>query len=378
VSDPTTAGPQRGDPGGARRVDGRVLRGTREGPRPVANQWVVLHRVGTDRAGPLDSMRTSGDGRFSVRYKMSGDTAAVYFVSTSYGGVAYFTSPLQGEFVSGDPATLTVFDTTSGPIKIAIGGRHIIVGGAQPNGRRTIGEVYDLQNDSTVTLVARDSLTPVWSAHVPATAVAFQLNANGDIAAGAVSRSGSTVQLFAPLSPGIRQFAFSYELPADAFPLAVPAERATGVFELLVQEQTARVHASGIALREMAPVNPDGRMFRRFLAQDVPANAIINVDMPRAIGGLREKVNIGVGLALFLAMVAALFVASRRTRPRAQFAGAPMVVDSLSQRLLRELASLDEAFEKNPAPDSGRAQYEERRAALKSELSEVLAAERRR
>ncbi|MEO7084406.1 MAG: hypothetical protein ABI085_08850 [Gemmatimonadaceae bacterium] len=363
------------------------MRGTREGPKPVANQWIVLHRVGADRAGPLDSTRTTSDGRFSVHYKTSGDTAAVYFVSTSYGGVAYFTSPLRGEVVSGDPATLTVFDTTSGPVKIAIGGRHVVIGEPQANGRRAIAEVYDLQNDSTVTLIARDSVTPVWSTHLPSSAVAFQLNTNGDIAAGAVGRSGNTVQLFAPLSPGIRQFAFTYELPADAFPLAVPVERATGVFELLVQEQTARVHATGTTLREMAPVNPDGRMFRRFLAQDVPANSIVNVDMPRAIGGARDSGYLVVAATLLAVMLAAAFVAFRRGRPRARFAGAQFagppfaapVVETKSQRLLRELAMLDDTFERTGAgDDAARAQYQSERARLKSELSEVLAAERSR
>jgi hypothetical protein len=145
-----------------RRVDGRVVRGTREGQQPVANQWVVLHRVGPDRAGPLDSTRTAANGRFSIRYRESGDTSALYFASTSYGGVAYFTSPLRAPVVRGDDATLTVFDTTSGPVAIKVGGRHVIVGAVQPNGRRPVGEVYDLENDSTVTLVARDSASPLW------------------------------------------------------------------------------------------------------------------------------------------------------------------------------------------------------------------------
>ena len=78
----------------ARRVDGRVVRGMRERQSPIANQWVVLHRVGRDRAGPLDSVRTTSTGAFKFRYRSSGDSDAVYFVSTSYGGVAYFTPPL--------------------------------------------------------------------------------------------------------------------------------------------------------------------------------------------------------------------------------------------------------------------------------------------
>jgi hypothetical protein len=88
----------------------------RERQAPVANQWVILHRVGHDRAGPLDSVRTTAAGAFSFQYRVTGDSDAVYFVSTSYGGVAYYTPPLRGPVVRGDDAALVVFDTTSGPV----------------------------------------------------------------------------------------------------------------------------------------------------------------------------------------------------------------------------------------------------------------------
>ncbi len=284
--DPVTA---RQSSDSARRVDGHVVRGTRTGSVPVAGSWVVVHRVGTDRSGPLDSTRTDGAGRFSLHYKTSGDTSAVYFVSTSYGGVAYFSRPLREPVVSGDDGTLMVFDTTSRAFPIAIAGRHVIVSTPDANGRRSVGEVYELQNDSALTLVARDSTAPVWSAHVPAGALSLDVNPSGDIAAGAVAHAGSAVQLFAPLSPGLRQFAFSYDLPAKAFPLLVPAEQPIGVLELLVQERMAHVSVSGVNLREMAPVSPDGRVFRRFLARDVPPGSVVQIEVPRVIGAERER-----------------------------------------------------------------------------------------
>jgi len=360
-----------------RRVEGRVVRGTREGQLPVANQWVVLHRVGPDRAGPLDSTRTGANGRFSIRYRESGDTSALYFASTSYGGVAYFTSPLKAPVVRGDDATLTVFDTTSGPVAIKIGGRHVIVGAVQPNGHRPIGEVYDLQNDSTVTLVARDTATPVWRTNLPPAATGFQLNTNGDLAAGAITQRGSTVGLFAPLSPGIRQFAFTYELPENAFPLSIPIDRPTGVLEVLVQDPTARV--AGAKVRETAPVSADGRTFRRFLAQDLAAGTVLRVDVPRLIGAEREKVYFGVASAVLAAMIVALVVAGRRSRVRRPAVAAVRTPPELrSRRLLRELATLDEDFEKIESPDEAtRAAHATRRAALKDEFGEALAEERR-
>jgi len=353
------------------------VRGTRDGQQPVPNQWVVLHRVGPDRAGPLDSTRTAANGRFSIRYRESGDTSALYFASTSYGGVAYFTSPLRGPVVRGDDATLIVFDTTSGPVAIKIGGRHIIVGALQPSGRRPIGEVYDLENDSTVTAVARDSMTPLWHTDLPAAAVAFQLNTSGDLAPGAISRRGTSVGLFAPLSPGIRQFAFTYELPSSAFPFSIPIDRPTGVLEVLVQEPTVRV--DGAKLRETAPVSADGRTFRRFLGQDLSAGTVVRVDVPRLIGAEREKVYLGVTGALLAAMLVALVVAGRRSlRRRPLIVPVRAAPEPRSRQLLRGLATLDEEFEKSATPDAAaRAEYEAKRAALKTQFGEALAEERR-
>jgi hypothetical protein len=320
-------------------------------------------------------MRTSASGAYAFRYRTSGDTAAVYFVSTTYGGVAYFTSPFRDPAVTGDAATLTVFDTTSRPVPIEIGGRHLIIGIPQEGGRRPIGEVYDLQNDSTVTLVARDSSTPVWTTHIPASAVGFQMNSSGEIGAGAMTRTGTQVNLFIPLSPGLRQVAFTYELPSSAFPLSIPVEKPTGVFEILIQEPTARVEAP--SLREMAPVNTEGRTFRRFLAQELSENAVVRIDVPRVVGAERERVYVGVAITMLAAMVMALVFAARRGSRRPVIAGAPRT-ESRSQALVREIASLDDAFEQAaPSDEAAVAAYRERRAALKSELAAALAAERR-
>ncbi|MFL5571889.1 MAG: hypothetical protein ACJ78R_00085, partial [Gemmatimonadaceae bacterium] len=60
----------------------------------VSGAWVVLHRVGPDRAGPLDSTLSDARGRYSFNYVRSGSDDAIYFVSASYDGIAYFTPPL--------------------------------------------------------------------------------------------------------------------------------------------------------------------------------------------------------------------------------------------------------------------------------------------
>lgn len=358
----------------ARRIDGRVVRGSRAGRTGVANLWVVLHRVGPDHAGPLDSTRTGADGGFHFGYKTSGSPDAVYFVSASYGGVAYFTAPMKADVVKGDDATIAVFDTAAAPGVVKVGGRHLIVGAAQPDGRRPIGEVYDLQNDSTITVVTHDS-TPLFVAHLPPGALNFRLNENGDIGPGAVTRHGSEVGLFAPISPGVRQLAFTYELAADAFPLTVPLERPVGVLELLVQETAARVDAPG--LRELAPVSTEGRTFRRFLAQDVAANGVVRIDAPAADRGSRTRTIAIVASVLGALMLVAGIVAVRRRAPAAVAVVPAPRVETESERLVREIAELDAAHEQRNGTGS-LDDYGARRAALKQQLASALAAERQR
>jgi hypothetical protein len=369
------AGPGPGD--AARRVDGVVVRGARSGQAPIAGQWVVLHRVGPDHAGPLDSVRTSASGTYTIRYRASGDTSALYFTSTQYDGVAYFTAPLRAASASGDDARLVVFDTTSGPVSIQVGGRHIIVAAPGPSGTRPVGEVYDLQNDSTVTLVARDSASPLWSAHIPVAAQGARTNAGGTIAAAAMTFRGGVAGLYAPLSPGFRQVAFSYDLPTSAFPLVVPIERPTGLLEIMVEDPRVRVAAPH--LREVAPVNAEGRVFRRFLAEDLDAKAVVRIDVPTVGGPAPERVELGIGVAIAAAMLVALLFATRRSlRPAFARASAPPIPHVTQSALLaRQIAEMDEAFESDATrTDSERETYDARRADLKRQLADALAHER--
>lgn len=263
---------------GPSRVAGRVVMPGGDSVVGVANAWVTIHRVAPDRAGPLDSMRTSATGAYAFTYRRTGSADAIYFVSSSHGGVAYFTPPLREGNVTGDDAEITVFDTTSHAIPITIRGRHLIVQRPGEGGRRIVTEVYDLSNDSSVTGVARSETAAgaVWSASVPSGARDAAVS-EGDIPGQAVRFANGRVLLYAPLPPGIRQLAFHYTVGADDFPLKIPVERRTQVLEVLVEEPDARV--DGARLREVAPAAVSGRTLRRFLASDVPADAVITVQV---------------------------------------------------------------------------------------------------
>ena len=367
-------------PAGPRQVSGRVLVQRDSAAAPVGGAWVTLHRVADDSSGPLDSTRTDARGGFTFRYRPFGSDEAIYFVSTRYGGVAYFTRPLRGARVSGQEAEIDVFDTTSTAVRATVRGRHLIVSAPSPNGTRDVVEVFELSNDTSVTAIERPGTNAgVWSTAVPTAARRFEVRA-GEVPSDALVLAANRAVLHMPLAPGLKQIAFSYTLADDDFPLTVTAEAATGVLEVLVED--AHGTASGGRLLAVAPVVVEGRSFRRFLAQDVPAKTRIVVDVPRAQPAWVRWIVPGVLALVGIGMVGALAWSWRRRAPRraspaaTPVRAAPHVAapPSEADAIARQIAALDDAFADVEAPDAvARETYEHDRAALKSRLAAALA-----
>jgi hypothetical protein len=355
-----------------RVIEGRVVlpsataTATAAATRPVRDAWVVLHRVGSDTAGPLDSMRTRSDGGYRFRYRPTGDSAAIYFVSTNRGGVAYFTTPARESDVRGGAAELFVYDTSSAPIPLAVRGRHVIVTAPEGEDVRTVIEVYELSNDTTLTRVARGRDGFTFDAPLPA-GVSRVTGGEVDISPDAIRADGGRVLVNAPLSPGLKRVSFFYEVPADAAPIELLVETRVPVLEVLVEDANGSVEGAGLLAVE--PVTVEGRPFRRYLAQDVAAAQTFRVTAPGSTGTGTLRVMLivtAVGAAMLLGLGAAFlrsgpaaFARARRQDPEA---------------LALEIAALDQRFEAIPAPtEQQRAEHYLARARLKGRLADALA-----
>lgn len=358
----------------ARRVTGRVLRPAADSMRGLEGSWVVLHRVAPDRSGPLDSVRTSRDGGFSIRYTPSGSADAIYFVSATHDGITYFSPPLDTAHAV-ESAELAVFDTTSAPVPIHVRGHHIVVTAPEGDGSREIVEVFELANDSSVTRVAAGEV-PVWSATLPDGAASIRIG-QGDLSEDAIRTDGGRIRVYAPLAPGIKQLSYAYRVTAGAFPLSRPVEGSGGLLEVLLEEPNGLATAPGLA--RVDPVSVESRTFNRFLAQQVPPGGVIRIEMRRAPllsrrGWIVAVIGMIAGVMAFL-LVRSTRPAVPRATPRSAGAlPAPRIVE----RLAREIAELDARMESGPsATDEERATYTRRRAELKHALASALDEERR-
>ncbi|MCC7053037.1 MAG: hypothetical protein IT355_07190 [Gemmatimonadaceae bacterium] len=356
---------------GVRTVEGRVVRPGAEAFEPVIGTWVTLHRVGQDRAGPLDSMRTTSDGAYRFSYRQTGAPDAIYFVSASYAGIAYFSSGLSQPQVSGPDAEIQVFDTTSSGIRLTVRGRHIILSASTGGTRRALIEVFEITNDSSRTLIGRSDKTPTFRVRIPQGAQDFKV-AQGDVPADAVTFSEGEVLVQMPFAPGLKRLSFSYSVDADAFPLKVPVQFATGVLEVLAEDPQATVTAPRTS--ETAPASLDGRNFRRFLGNDVPAEGVLEITLPGSAQAQKTRIVLSLVAAIALAMLVSLARAfGRRTAPRTPGVASAVAADREAERLARQIADLDAKFERARDPDdAARAEYAQRRQSLKSALTEAL------
>lgn len=352
-------------PATERAVQGKVVIPAREGNNPVAGVWVTLHRVGTDAAGPLDSMRTDARGQYRFRYRPSGSENATYFVTASYAGIAYFAAPLGSGDVRGEEAEITVFDTASANVRLRVRGRHIAAA-LRTQSRRTVIEVYEISNDTTITLVAGQPEKPTFVALVPESARDVRVG-EGDVPAEATRAERGRLLVFAPVAPGLKQLSISYTIGDDDIPLTAPVRDSTDVLEVLLEEPGAT--AEGPGLRDLGDVTSEGRRFRRYLAQDVPGGSTVRLVMPEAPLSARWGVYVTVLLAV-LAVVMLGALARVLLRPRRAVVFAPIASQRASDRIAREIALLDEQIAAGAA--SGAA---EQRGKLKARLVRALAAE---
>lgn len=374
--DPASLAAQTGE-ARPRLVEGLVQRpGARGRPDPVVGQWIVLHRVGSDRAAPLDSVRSGAGGRFRFRYAAFGAADALYFVSATYGGIAYFSAPLRTEVVRGGDADIMVYDITSDTTELRMQGKHLVV--SLPRGsKREIAEIFEIENTGVRTVTARDSIA-VWSTTLPDDADSVAV-APGDVSAGAVSFRRGRAELYAPLSPGVRQLVLTYSLPAESFPISLPVERATSVLEVLMEDPRGDVAGAGLA--EVAAAAIEGRTFRRFTARDVPASAVVRVNAPAPARENRAALRVLLAV-LAAAMICALLLwlvkGKRATFSAGRAASRVERQPSDVERLVAEIAALDARHERERQTPESRGAYERERADLKSRVAAALAAENER
>ncbi|HEX5004958.1 MAG TPA: hypothetical protein VFV65_06565 [Gemmatimonadales bacterium] len=281
-------------------IEGRVVRVVPGDTTPVPAVPVTLHRIGRTAQGAIDSARSLADGRF--RFRLPGDTAAVYIVSARYAGIEYFGEPVR---VPGSTGVQVVVYDTSSTAPVRLSGRHVIVRAPDAAGRRTVFDLLTLRNDGRVTRVAPDSLASSWALALPDGVEDPEVQ-DGDVSPSGVRFGGDSVYLLGPVAPGIKNLMVSYALPfgISGAEWAAPADS----FDLLVEEAGATVRGAGLVAVE--PMLVAGTPLRRWTAAP-PSGGRAELRVAGSAGNQGRLLQLLVGV-LSAALVAGGVYAIRR------------------------------------------------------------------
>jgi hypothetical protein len=345
---------------------GRVLLPRATDTVPLARARVLLHQVGRNVQGPIDSLIADATGRFRFRFRA--DTSALYLLSARYGGIEYFSPPVHTNPARPDTSIALVAYDTSSTAPIAVQARHLVVPRAGADGARPVLDLIVLRNDGIRARVAPDSTHPSWSLTLPHGTGEMQLG-ESDLSPDAVIREGDTVKVLAPISPGQKQLTIEYAtVPLDGR-IAFPVGATATPMNILVEERNVRV--GGLTLTDSQLI--EGRSFRRYSGR-VPAGGTVTLTVSadsRAASSRMLAALVGM-VALVLAVAA--FRVVRRPAPAAVAEGTGGDADS--GRLLDAIAVLDARYEGRQAdltPEEWE-RYRAERSALKTRLERALAA----
>jgi hypothetical protein len=354
--------PARPNPAPTTFAAGRVVLPRDADTVPVPGARVVLHRVGRDRQGPLDSASADASGRFRFRFRA--DTAAIYLLSARWGGVEYFSPPVHTNPARPDTGIRLVVYDTSSTAPIGVEARHIVVPRAGPDGARSVLDLIVLRNDGRVARVAPDSSRPSWHLVLPPGTGDMQVG-ESDLSPDAVVRQGDTVKVLAPLAPGQKQLSLEYSVTPVRGKLEFPVGSG-GAVNLLVEETSARASGGTLALADSQVI--EGRSFRRYTG-NVPAGGtvVLAVGAAGAAAASRLALPVLVGAVAVMLAAAAWWLIRRPPRK------APAL---LPEQILDAIAALDARYagrEAETAEEEWR-RYAAERARLKTELARALAA----
>lgn len=343
---------------------GRVLVPHEADTTPLPRARVLLHRVGRNEQGPVDSTTADAAGRFRFRFRP--DTGSLYLLSTRYGGIEYFSPPVATNPARPDTAlSLLAYDTSS-TAPVSLEARHIVIPRAGEDGSRSVLDLIVLRNGGIRARVAPDSTHPSWSLVLPPGTGEMQVG-ESDVSPDAIVREGDTVKVLAPLAPGLKQISIQYATVATRGRLGFPVGGEAPSVNVLVEEPEARVAGGTLALKDSQVI--EGRHFRRY-AGGVPAGGVITLTLPLA-GDAYSRWVLGIlvgGVALALALATL-----RLVRRPAVLTRVPATEPA---PLLDAIAALDARYLGREAdvPADEWERYRAERSALKARLERALAA----
>ena len=317
-----------------------------------ATKQVATKRVA---AGPGGSFRVEG---------LPGQSGDRFVVGTDYLGVTY-SADAQPASVGGTPTTLKVYETTIDDSVLSIGSETMtVLIGKQANYNVLQDLAVHNSSDRTYTGTPNPAVAgsrPTVELPIPSGATAFA-PVQGLISPLTAAPDG-LVASTDPVLPGNTDlsYLFNVAVPRSGWGMSRPVIYPTGRVEILV-DPGLTLSGPGLSFRKSVTIG--SKTYRNYEAGAVAAGSTLQADI-KPVSSNGPGLWLGLGALGVVALVAAVGVPRliRRRRTAADAADGPAPGER--DRLIEEIAALDEAHEAGDMPEK---EYATARARLKDRL----------
>ena len=370
------------EPAGVATVNGRVVNGTAGGPIPTELLVLALATDGDGRLVATSQAFSDESGRFTV-----GELPLVeggrYVFSADYAGMMY-TTTLGPRDLSSD-LRITVYESTEDVSVVRVTKQVQVIADVDKKAREIAAiEFVRLTNESDRTLLpnlANPALMSFLRFSLPPQA--HDLNVQSDLPRREIISVGTGFAVTSPVLPGDHSIEFSYFFPYRGNTVSYRQALLQGaeVYQVLVPERLSSIRLA--PLERVASVTIQDVVYEVWEGREInPSQGLMLVFIGLPEPGLVDRLeksltsaatwHIALPGALGAVLAFLLLFGALKVRNTTQLQLEPGVQtggESTLGRasLIKEIADLDELFEKGEVPD---AEYRERRQCLKANILE--------
>jgi hypothetical protein len=343
-------------------IEGQIVNGT-EGSSGVADQELTLKTYLNDAEVSAATTKTDAEGRF-VFDGLSTEPGHSYQIELTFQEAEY-----PGEWLSFEEGETTkstefiVYDSTTSDTAIKLGIVHTIIYVGQ--GSLRIEEWHQFSNESLYTYIGSavaEGARQTLQFSLPNEATGVELSYG--LMECCVVGSGEGFADSMPVFPGEKWVVYSYavDYSSGAYTLSQKMNYPTVSYEFLVQGTDVSVSSDQLTAGE--PAELDGILFNHFSGQALAADEVVVA----RLSGLPQAEN---QLAIWWVVLALIVLGGgfglvyRRRRDKLQPVAPEDSLDQKRQRLLIELAKLDDDFADGKIPEET---YHRLRAESKTQL----------
>ncbi|MBI4295669.1 MAG: hypothetical protein HY667_00985 [Chloroflexi bacterium] len=354
-------------------IEGALVNKTKGGGG-VTDQTVTLKTYKNDTETGSATAKTLADGKFTFT-GLATDAGNSYQVTLTYQGAEYTGDKVAfGKDETKKTVEVTVWDSTSKDDAIRLQAGHTVI--TPQEGTLLVQEYFVFVNNSDRTYIgpkdpSNAELVPTLRFSLPKGASNLQYE--GLMQCCVVNIENGIADSMAVM-PGQKEVMLEYQVPykSTGYQFTQKVNHPLDTYNFLVQGESVSVTASKLTKEQ--PVNFQGKLFNYFTGEDIAKGDLLVVDL----AGLPKSSSVGLVIAWMGGALAVLaggfFVAYQRRTRKAEpvavaSAGPPEASSRKRQRLLSDIARLDDEFE---AGLISQEVYKKQRAEKKAQLVELM------